>query len=173
MNTHNALSSSTGLLLSIVLGAVCPGVLPWLVQDGQKTRATIFAQQIVDDTLVAHPEIEGLELATTPPGKTECITIASTDAKEIGEKCGKDEFTAIETNEPLVEKETENGKEVFDVTLPIHDSNGQRVGTVAMDFKPEPRQEQAKVIERAKQIAKELESRIITKERLFEPTSST
>ena len=74
---------------------------------------------------------------------------------------------------PFVEKETENGKEVFDVTLPIHDSNGQRVGTVGMDFKPEPRQEQAKVIERAKQIAKELESRIITKERLFEPTSST
>jgi hypothetical protein len=131
----------------------------------------IYAQKLVEETLAAHPELMGFELAATPPGKTQCVTIASNETKGIGEKCDKAEFTAMKTNKPFVEKEKENGKEVYDVTIPIHDSNGKIIATAGIDFKPEPNQSDAQVTERSQQIAKELESKVNSKEKLFESAS--
>ena len=152
-----------GALLLIVCGVVGYAQTP----ASQK----IFAQKLVEETLPAHPELAGLELAATPPGKTRCVTIASNETKGIGEKCDKDEFTAMKTNKPFVEKEKENGKEVYDVTIPIHDSNGKIIGTAGLDFKPQPDQTHAQITERSIQIAKEVEAKAKTKEKLFEPTS--
>jgi hypothetical protein len=152
-----------GVLLLIVCG---------LVGHAQTTApAKIFAQKLIEETVAAHSELMGLELAATPPGKTQCVTIASTETKGIGEKCDKDEFTAIRTNKPFVEKEKENGKDVYDVTIPIHDSNGRVIATAGIDFKPQPDQTNAQVTERSRQIAKELEAKIKVKEKLFEPMS--
>lgn len=131
----------------------------------------IFAQKLVEETLAAHSELVGLELAATPPGKSQCVTIASSETKGIGEKCDKDEFTAMKTNKPFVEKEKENGKEVYDVTIPIHDATGKIIGTAGIDFKPEQGQTDAQVAQRSVQIAKELESKLKTKEQLFVPIS--
>jgi len=134
------------------------------------TNATkIYAQRIVEETLSAHSELLGLELAATPPGKTQCVTIASNEAKGIGERCDQDEFTAMKTNKPFVEKETENGKQVYDVTIPVHDAGGKIIATAGIDFKPWPDQAEAWVTNRAEQIAKELESKVKSKEKLFEP----
>ena len=127
-----------------------------------------FAQQLVEHTLASHPELDGVELASTPLHKTGCVTIAATETKEIGEKCDKDEFTAMKTNKPFVEKEVEKGKEVYDVTVPIHDSVGKIIGTAGIDFKPKPGQQQSEIEQGAKQIAQELEAKIKSKERLFE-----
>ena len=110
----------------------------------------------------------GLELAATPPGKIQCVTIASNETKGIGEKCDKDEFTAMKTNKPFVEKEKENGEEVYGVTIPIHDANGIIIATAGLDFKPEPNQSDAQVTERSQQIAKEIESKVKSREKLFE-----
>ena len=140
-------------------------------QSTPTSAARIYAQKLVDDTLAAHRELIGLELAATPPGKTQCVTIASNETKGIGEKCDKDEFTATKTNKPFVEKEKENGKEVYDVTIPIHDANGEIIATAGIDFKPEPNQSEGQVTERSQQIAKELESKVKSKEKLFESAS--
>lgn len=131
----------------------------------------IYAQKLVEETLAAHPELMGLEIAATPPGKAQCVTIASNETKGIGEKCDRDEFTAIKTNKPFVEKEKENGKEVYDVTIPVHDANGKIIATAGIDFKPQPDQTNAQVTQRSLQLAKELESKLKTKEQLFEPIS--
>jgi hypothetical protein len=138
-------------------------------QASKKYADKIFAQQLVEQTLAAHPELLGLELASTPPGSKQCLTIASNEKKSIGEKCDKDEFTAMRTNKPLLEKEKENGSEVYDVTFPIHDLQGTVIGTVGIDLKPLPGQQSAEVRERAQRIAMELEAKIETKARLFEP----
>lgn len=45
------------------------------------------------------------------------------------------------------------------------------IATAGIDFKPEPDQQEAKIVELAKQIAKELEDKIKTKEKLFEPAT--
>ena len=126
----------------------------------------IYAQKLVEETLAAHPELLGFELAATPPGKTQCVTIASTETKGIGEKCDKDEFTAMKTNKPFVEKEKENGKEVYDVTIPIHDAKGTIIATAGIDFKPTPNQFDAQVIEQSQQIARNSNPRSNPKRRL-------
>jgi|SRR5215813_1955392 len=131
----------------------------------------IYAQKLIEETLSAHRELTGLELAATPVGKKQCITIASNEAKGIGEKCDKDEFIAMKTNKPFVEKERENGMEVYDVTIPIHDANGKIIAVAGIDFKPEPNQSDVQVTESSRQIAKEIESKVKSKEKLFEPVA--
>ena len=127
--------------------------------------AEIRAQKVLAEIKALHPEITGLELAATHSEHDGCETIAATEVKEIGEKCDKDEFTAMKTNQPFVEKEGDE----FDATLPIHDSAGKIIGTVGMDFKTGPGQTRETVTRQAKQIAAELEKRITSKEQLFEP----
>lgn len=135
-----------------------------LIISASAHAAEIQAQKIVAEIKAAHPEITGLELAASRSEQEGCKTIAATEVKEIGEKCDKDEFTAMKTNQPFVEQE----KDEFDATLPIHDSAGKIIGTVGMDFKTGPGQTKETVTRQAKQIASELEKRITSKEQLFE-----
>jgi hypothetical protein len=170
MMKKNSASAMTLIWTPLVLLS-CGALICVLSLSGGNNKSVpprIFAQKIVDDTLAAHPEIEGLELSTTPPNKNDCVTIASNDLKEIGEKCDKEDLTAMKTNLPFVEKETENGKKVFAVTLPIHDGSGQIIGTAGMDFRRDSDSEQAKVTERAKQIGAELEAKLKSKAKMFE-----
>ena len=127
-----------------------------------------FAQKLLEETLPNHPEITGLEIAATPPNKP-CMTIAATEAREVGEKCDKDEFTALKTHKPFVEKE----KDEFDVTFPLHDASGKLIGTAGMDFKLTPGLEESTVVDKGQQIVKELEKQIPSKARLFESAQSS
>jgi len=61
------------------------------------------------------------------------------------------------------------GKEVYDITMPFHDLTGQLIGTVGLDFKPEPTQKESEVMELARQIVREIETQIQNKAKLFEP----
>ena len=159
-------------LIWIPLGFLTCGaivcVLSLSAENNKNVTPRIYAQKIVDDTLATHPEITGLELTATPPNKTNCITIASSDLKEIGEKCDKEDFTAVKTNSPFVEKEKENGKEIFAVTLPIHDRSGNIIGTAGIDFRRDSQSELAKITARAKQIGAELEAKLKSKAKMFE-----
>jgi hypothetical protein len=136
-----------------------------LIVLGSANAAEIIAQKVVAEIKAAHHEITGLELAASRSEQEGCKTIAATEVKEIGEKCDKDEFTAMKTNQPFVEKE----KDEFDATLPIHDSAGKVIGTVGMDFKTGAGQTKETVTRQAKLIVAELEKRITSKEQLFEP----
>ena len=63
------------------------------------------------------------------------------------------------------------GQEVYDVTIPIHDAQGKIIATAGIDFKPEPNQQRASIVRRSQQIAKELEAKIQSKEKLFAPAN--
>jgi hypothetical protein len=169
------LGTSIRVLKINLLGlSAVPLILCTVAGNSQTTPTSasrIYAQKLVEETLAVHPELMGLEVAATPPGKSQCVTIASNETKGIGEKCDKDEFTAMKTNKPFVEKEKENGQEVYDVTISIHDARGKIIATAGIDFKPEPNQSEAQVTERSQRIAKELESKVKSKEKLFESAS--
>src|SRR5258708_1396996 len=124
----------------------------------------ILAQKVVEEIKAAHPEITGLELAAVQPGKG-CQTIAATEAKEIGQKCDKDELTARKTNKPFVEQE----KTEFDVTLPLHDSDGRIMATAGMDFKLDAGRSKESVVREAPKIGAELERRLTSESDLFRP----
>lgn len=78
----------------------------------------------------------GAEPNSLAGNKIACMTIASTEPKGVGERCDKDELTAMKTNHPFVEKEKENGKEVYDLTIPLHDPKGRIIATAGITFKP-------------------------------------
>lgn len=145
-----------------------PGIALFLTLAAVSVKAqtnNIFAQKVVEEIRAAHPEITGLELAANKPGRG-CQTIAATEAKEIGQKCDKDELMARKTNRPFVEQE----KTEFDVTLPIHDSAGKIIATAGMDFKLEPGRTRETVVRDALKLGAELERRLTSETELFRPT---
>jgi hypothetical protein len=125
-------------------------------------KSKSFAQALVEDMVAKHHELEGLGLATTPPGGGDCVTIADTDAKELGDTCDKGELAVMATGKSTVEKE----KDGYDVVVPLHVS-GKTIGIIGMDFKLD--QQEAGLLDRAKVIAKEIEEQIPSKSKLFEP----
>jgi hypothetical protein len=145
---------------------VTVGVAGW-ISAVAKPAGRIFAQQLVERALATHPEVTGVELSSTPAGKL-CVAIASTDPKDLGDKCDTDELTPMKTNEPFVEKEKEGGKDVYDITMPLHDTGGNVIGAVGMDFKPEPGQKESQVVKAAQRIVGEMETQIPAKAKLFE-----
>ena len=133
--------------------------------------AKIYAQKVVNETLAAHPEIMGLEISAVHPKKNECTTIASDEELGIGEKCDQDEFEVMKTDKPFADKTTEHGKEFFDVNVPVHDANGKVVAIIGVDFKPDPKQTAAQATDAAQQIAKEIEAKVSSIDKLYEPVS--
>ena len=129
----------------------------------------IYAQKLVNETLAAHPDIMGLEISAAYAKKDECSTIASDEELGIGEKCDQDEQEAMKTDKPFADKTTDNGQEFFDVNVPIHDANGKILAIVGVDFKPDPKQTAAQASAQAELIAKEIEAKVPSREKLFEP----
>lgn len=150
--------AKTALALLILIGGITVAA---------RAEGKNFAQQLVGEAMAKHPQVAGVELSSTPPGKT-CVTIASTEAKDLGEKCDNDEFTAMKTDKPFVEKEKEGGKVVYDITMPLHDASGKLIGTVGLDFKPEPGQQQSQAVQLAEQLVREMEMQLPMKGRLFD-----
>jgi hypothetical protein len=124
-------------------------------------KSKTFAQKLVEDTAAKHPELEGIGLATTPPDGADCVTIADTDAKELGDKCDKGELAVMKTGKSTVEKESDG----YDVTIPLH-VGGKTIGIIGLDFKLD--QQEAGLLDRARVIAKEVEDQIPSKSKLFE-----
>ncbi len=136
--------------------------------NAESGKGQILAQKVMEEIVAKHSELDGMEISATPPNQKSCITIATTEAKGMGEKCDEDEFAAIKTNKPFVEKEMEGGKEVYDVTMPLHDSSGKVIGTTGLDFKSKPDQQESKIVGQAQQIVREFERRIPTEAMLFQ-----
>jgi hypothetical protein len=125
-------------------------------------KRRIFAQALVEATAAKHPELEGIGLATIPPDGHDCVTIADTDVKELGDKCDKGELAVMNSGKSTVEKEGDG----YDVTIPLH-VNRKTIGIIGMDFKLD--QQEGGLLERANLIAKEVEDQIPSKSKLFEP----
>ena len=153
-------------MLLVFLGAAASSA-----QTLQLPTPKIYAQKLVNETLAAHPEIMGLEISATSLKKDECTTIASDEELGIGEKCDQDEYTVMKTNKPFVDKTKEHEQEFFDVNIPIHDASGKAMAVVGVDFKPDPKQTAAQATEAAEQIAKEIEAKVSSKDKLYEPVS--
>jgi len=139
------------------------GLYSPLNAQSKKTQA----QNLVDLIAQRHSEITGLELSATPPGQKSCVTIAATEAKDLGDKCDKDEATAMKTGEPFVEHEPDG----FDVTAPLHDASGKLIGAIGIDFKPQLGQTKADILKLTAGLLKEVEQQIPSKTSLFQPVS--
>jgi len=159
--THGSRASLIPLTAAILIGLL--GMVPQKFAAQTKTRTgKIFAQKLVEATRARHPESDEIGIsANTSRG---CSGIASTDKTDVGGKCEKEDSEPMRTGKPVVEKE----KDGFDVSLPLHDSAGEIVGSVGVGFKSAPGQTEASVTEQAQKIVGEMETQIPSKAKLFE-----
>ena len=160
MRTHRLLS--VVVLAPVVLATLALLCAPSFASK-QAPKPKILAQRLVDEVTSKHPEVTSVELAFR--SSTGCSTIAASDSKDIGEKCDKDELDPMRTGQPSVEKESYG----FDVTLPLHDTAGQIIGTVGLEIKSEPAQQESVVVERAKKIVQEVEAEVPSGATLLKP----
>lgn len=129
---------------------------------GTAKQGKIFAQKLLEETLPKHSEVTGLEMSAT--SRQGCKTIASTDPKDLGEKCDEDEWQPLHTGKPYMEEESDG----FDLTLPLHDAGGKIIAVVGMDFKPESGQTKESVVKQGRQIVSDMEKQVSSKAKLFE-----
>jgi len=149
-------------LRNLLWGALTGAVLSSpLHAQSKKTQA----QNLVDLIALKHSEVTGLELSAASAGRKGCVTIAATEAKDLGEKCDRDETTAMSTGKPFVEHEPDG----FDVTAPLHDASGKLVGTIGIDFKPQVGQTKADILRLTAGLLKEMEQQISSQAFLFQP----
>ncbi len=129
------------------------------------SQGKIVAQKLVDDLAAKHPELVRIGLHLTPPNRRDNIIVACNIAARIGRKSDTEDLKAMQTGKPVVLKEEGN----FDVTLPLHTASGKVIGAIGLTFKPQGNEREASAAERAKNLAAEVEKRITSEAKLFEP----
>ncbi len=120
-----------------------------------------FAQALVNRMHRAHPEIEEIGIAVQFAGG--CRTIASTDPGDVGERCESEDRTPMRTGRIVVQRE---GKEL-DISLPLRDASGRRVGSIGMELIPARGESRAAAIRKVKAIAAAMARQIPSKARLL------
>jgi hypothetical protein len=155
------------VVLTIVTLLSAVGTARWMPPARPSQRPS-YAQQLVDRLVAAHQEVKAVELAVG--SLDDCKTVAATDRKDIGERCDDDELGPMRTGTPTVEPPTSDDP-VYDITQALHDSAGRLIGAVGMDLIPEPGQDEAAMVARARAILRELEALIPSRRRLLGPAS--
>jgi hypothetical protein len=126
--------------------------------DAQRRRGPrTFAQTLLRDVLQRHPQVKTMELAAvTADG---CVTVAATDAGDIGHKCDGRERRAMRSREPFIEEPS-----VLDpawvIVEALHDANGKLVGLVITDIVLGRGASRDAALTRARAVRRDLESRI-------------
>ena len=154
--------------LAAVLLTLSAGVAAAQARPG--ARGLTRAQQLVNRTVAAHPELAGLELALVTDGA--CRTVAATAPEDIGERCDADELGPMRTGRPDIEAPSASDP-VYDITQALHDRAGRLIGAVGMDLRSEAGHDRAAILARARAILREMEAAIASKAALFEPASAS
>jgi hypothetical protein len=116
----------------------------------------ILAQTLVKDAFQKYPRLQGLKIYAPPSGSSELRVVASLDPSEVGRPA------PTEVAKVLVERGYYYGKGDGEVmlTLPLHDSNGDKVAAVRLVMKSFLGQTEKNALARAMPVVKGMETRI-------------
>jgi hypothetical protein len=118
----------------------------------------ILAQTLVNDAFQKYPRLQGLKIYA-PAGETgQLKVVASLDSEEVGQTAPQ------EVGKVLAERGYYYGKRNGEVmlTLPLHDSNGEKVAAVRVVLKSFLGQTENNALARAMPVVKGMETRIQT-----------
>ncbi|RQS68146.1 hypothetical protein DID96_19965 [Burkholderia sp. Bp8963] len=130
------------------------------------TIAAPYAQQLVDTTLAAHPELTILALHVTPPTEPDNVIIASNIGR-IGKRADADDLAVLDSGQPRVEQ-TKTGD--LSVELPMHDAGGKTIGVIGSTFRYAPDIDRAVIVRQAERVRDELAGRTPSLAALFQST---
>lgn len=122
------------------------------------------AQAIVLDTLKKYPRLLGLEIYVLNPDPAKPRLIGSQDPKKIGQFGGRTEADVIQRGVTYYGK----GKRSVEVTMPLHDRNGDTVAAARITMRTFTGQTEQNALARALPIVKTMEGHISSLEALLE-----
>ena len=132
--------------------------------------ANTYAQQLVDEVMDAHPEIEILAIHATPP-ESDYNIIAGSNIGRIGKKADNDDMRCVFTGKPNLEVNS-TGKR-FESEMQLHDASGRLVGALGVVVAYKKGDDQQALFNHATQIGAELEKRIPDSASLFRSAASS
>jgi len=115
------------------------------------------AQALVEKMVAKYPEIVRLTIHAVPTGEKDSRIIACNIKEKIGRPSDPEDLEAMKTGKTIVLKEGDN----LDVTAPICDKAGEPIAATGITLPLKKGESEDKVIERAKSIAKELNTAIL------------
>jgi len=128
----------------------------------------IYAQELVNETVAAHPDLLVVAMHVTPPRASENVIIASNIGR-IGKKADAEDRKVIDTGETLA-KVNRNGDR-FEVELVLHDASRRPIGALAIVFPYKAGDERQQFVNAAQAIRDELATRIPDVASLVQPRS--
>ena len=128
----------------------------------------IYAQELVNETVAAHPDLLVVAMHVTPPGDSDNVIIASNIGR-IGKRADAEDRKVIDTGETLA-KVNRNGDR-FEVELVLHDASRRPIGALAIVFPYKAGDERQQFVNAAQAIRDELATRIPDVASLVQPRS--
>jgi len=122
------------------------------------------AQAIVLDTLKKYPRLLGLEIYVLGPEPQKPRLVGSKDARKIGQSGGHAEEDVIKRGVTYYGK----GKSSVQVTMPLHDRNGDTVAAARIVMRTFTGQTEQNALARGLPIVKDMEGRISSLQALVE-----
>jgi hypothetical protein len=126
-----------------------------------------YAQQLVDDVLARHPEVEIFAIHATPPGGDYNVIVGSNIGR-IGKKADNDDMRAIYTGKTNLEVNAVGDR--FEVEMQLKDRAGRVIGAVSVVYAYRKGDDQKALEARAMAIKDALQRRIPDAASLFKPT---
>jgi len=114
-------------------------------------------QALVEKMVAKYPEIVRLTIHAVPTGEKRSRIIACNIKEKLGEPSDPEDLEVMKTNKIIVLKEDDN----LDVTAPICDKAGKPIAATGITLRLKKGESGDKGIEKAKSIAKELNTAIL------------
>lgn len=89
----------------------------------------IYAQELVDRTVLQHPDLRAVVIHVTPPGADTNMIIASSIGR-IGKPADSDDLDVVATGKTRVAMD--RGNKRIEVEMPLHDVGGQTIGAMGL-----------------------------------------
>jgi hypothetical protein len=135
---------------------------PW----DPKVSDHTYAQQLVQQTMAKHPELEIFALHATAPGGNTNMIIGSNIGR-IGKVADDDDLRAIRTGKPNLEVNDAGNR--FEVESQLRDSAGRVIGAVGVVYAYKAGDDKQALRARAEKLDAEVEAQIPDSASLFEP----
>lgn len=126
----------------------------------------IYAQELVDGTLSAHPDIAILAMHVTPPKQADNVIIASNIGR-IGKKADDDDMNVV--NNGKTNLEVNKAGDHFEAELPLLDVTGDRIGALSVVYPYQAGDDKAALEKRAEAVRDQLRRKISNVGNLTQP----
>jgi hypothetical protein len=134
----------------------------------------IYAQQLSDEIMAAHPELQSVTFHGVPPGATDVFTMfAGSYPERIGNPDDPDDIDVIKKGITLVDPRWHRANDTvkrFVVQEPLRDASGENIGLIVYAYKTANGSKgELYYTVAAMQLRDELEARIPSYAALFDP----